>query len=99
MIGREQPARWMKRHGIVELKMEAEVAAEALRVFHERCEGLLEVAWYKHGWTPEKLKEAFEQYGLDCYMQGCVDGATTAMMQPELVETMRASSTVSGSLP
>lgn len=88
MIGRQKYTHFLARHGIVELNG-PEIQA-ALAVFRERTEGFLDVAWYKHGWTPEKLKEAFEQYGFDCYSQGCVDGATTVKMRPELIDYMLA---------
>jgi hypothetical protein len=36
------------------------------------------------------MAAAFEQYGFDCYTQGCVDGATTASMRPDLVHFIDA---------
>lgn len=89
MIGREKFDRFLARRGIVQMKGPEAQAAYA--VYQERTDGFLDVAWHKHGWTPAKLKEAFDQFGFDCYTQGCIDGATTVKMRPELLEFMRAS--------
>lgn len=88
MIGREQYARFLSRRGIVEMR--GPEVQTALAVFKERTDGFLDIAWHKHGWTPEKLAQAFEQYGFDCYTQGCIDCATTARMRPELVEYLNS---------
>lgn len=58
-------------------------------VFKERCAGFLEISWQR-AWRPEELAKAFEQYGFDCYLQGTIDGATTAAMLPELPEFILA---------
>jgi hypothetical protein len=89
MVRDQKLSNFLTRHGIVETK----VPAEAHRVFKERTEGFLEIAW-EYAWTPEQLKEAIERYGFDCYCQGTVDGATTVKMKPELIDMMKAAEAV-----
>lgn len=91
MIGREQVDRFMSRHGIVEMKGPEAQAAHA--AFKERTDGFLDLAWHKHGGSPEGIQAAFEQYGFDCYTQGCIDGVTTAKMRPDLIEFLHATDT------
>lgn len=56
MIHRQQTATFLKRHGLIEEK--GAHVQEAFRVFQERTEGFLEIAWEK-AFSPEKLREAF----------------------------------------
>lgn len=93
MIHRQQHANFLKRHGLIEEK--GEHVQEAYRVFLERTEGLLDIAWAK-AFGPDQLKQAILQFGFDCYTQGCVDGATTVKMRPELIEYMTNAETVTG---
>lgn len=79
----------MRRFKLVELRSPETAAAFA--IFQQRTSGFLEVAW-RDAWSPATLQKAFDQYGFDCYTQGCVDGATTAMMRPEVVDFMRTCS-------
>lgn len=65
----------LKRHGLEESKFTGALAAEAMRVFKERTDGMLEIAWRKHGWQLENLVKVVERFGFDCYHQGVMDGA------------------------
>lgn len=78
----------MRRFDLSELPPCPE-AAKAFEIFKECTKGFLEMARLA-AWRPEALPKAFEQFGFDCYTQGCIDGAQAAMMRPELTEFLRA---------
>lgn len=78
----------MRRFQLTELKASPETA-KAFEIFQERTRGFLEMAWLS-AWSPKAIEKAFQQYGLDCYTQGCLDGAQAAVMRPELVEFLRS---------
>jgi len=77
----------MRRFDLSELPPSPETA-KAFEIFKERTKGFQEMAWLS-AWRPEAIAKAFEQYGFDCYTQGCLDGVQTAMLRPEVVEFIR----------
>jgi hypothetical protein len=82
--------RLLKRWGISRL----ELPGAAFEKFRERTAGLLEARW--HGSSPERIAQVIELYGLDCYLQGLLDGAQTCVMRPELVTELRAMEAAAG---
>lgn len=76
--------RLLNRYALTQLESSAEVAA-AFDVFKRRTAGMSELAWELKANSPERVGEAFEQYGFDCYTQGLIDGVEACRRRPELL--------------
>jgi hypothetical protein len=73
------------------------VPPEHVGVFERRTHGFWQAAWSRHNHSFEETRKALKVYGISCYMQGLMDGATTAAMKPELVAWLASQRTASES--